>query len=187
MALKPYRQYSETSVINGLFAFTNATSAESGTIVRISSNYKNLDGENIDILSDLSNLNNIISAVIGPVGRVERTNFFDDPYRPIGIILKSIASEDENGNLLAYNPRKAAEMDVILPNIQSVPILTSGIIFTNNIDTANHTPAGGGDPNPGDTAYAGDSGSFATDGIIAVGQFLSTKDSDGYALIRIQF
>ena len=187
MALKPYRQYSETSVINGLFTFTSLNSADAGTIVRIVDNYVDGDGNSTNILSDLSIVSNAVSPIIGPVGSVKPVDQYNDPYRPIGVILKNIASEDENGNLLKFNPKKAAEMDIILPDIQAVPILTQGLIMVNGIDISDHTPALGGAPAAGDTAYVGDNGSFATDGIIPVGQFLSTIDSEGYAIIRIQF
>jgi hypothetical protein len=187
MALKPYRQYSEYNVINGLFNFTNASQAEAGTIVKAA--VDPIDGEDdlTDIIGSLTSVPNAQALLFGPVGSVEIAGAWNGVPRPLGVILKSVASVDENEELLQYNPRKAAEMDVILPDSQAVPILTHGILYLNNIDTADHTPALGGDPEPGDTAYVGDNGAFATDGIVPVGQFLSAPDNEGYVLIRIGF
>jgi hypothetical protein len=181
--LKPFRQYGEYDVINGLFSY-NGNSAAAGSIVRITSNYKDNSGNNIFDLENMSGVPNTLSAIFSPIGKVETVQNYDDE-NVIGIILKSVATEDENGNLLIHNTRKAAEMDVVIPT-QAVPILTKGIICVNEIDT-NDRGLGGGAPSPGDAAYMGNNGSFATDGLVVVGKFLSTIDNDGYAIIKINF
>jgi hypothetical protein len=184
--LKPYRQYSEWDVINGLFSFGSTVEANAGTIVKVVSDYKD-SANNISSIDNLSTIPNTVSALIGPVGQVVPTaNWNDLNARPIGIILKSVREYDENGDMLLHNPRKAAEMDVVIPNLQAVPILTKGIIVIDDVDESNRG-GGGGAPAPGDPAYAGDNGLFATDGAIVVGQFLSSKDSEGNVLIRIDF
>lgn len=182
--LKPYRQYSEYNVINGLFSYNGSVPVDAGTIVKITNNYKDSDG-NISDFIELSTVDNTISSLFSCIGAVTKTVNFDDTPRPIGILLKDVREFDENGNPLIYDPRAAAERNIVLPH-QAVPILTNGIILVNGIDTSNHTGAGG-QPSPGDAAYVGDDGAFATDGLIAVGQFLSSIDDDGYCLIRFSF
>ena len=183
--LRPYRQYSEHDVINGLFSYAGTVPLEAGAIVKISSNFKNSDNT-ISDFTELSPIDNTISSLFSCVGSVTKTVNFDDTPKPIGITLKKIAEVDENGYPLIYEPRKAAERDVILPH-QAVPILTKGIVLINDIDVADHTGAGGGNPSPGDAAYVGDDGRFATDGLVVVGQFLSSLDADGYCLVRFDF
>jgi hypothetical protein len=182
--LRPYRQYSEYNVVNGLFSYSGTVPVDAGTIVKITNNYRESDG-NISEYLELSNVDNTISALFSCVGAVEKTVNFDDTPRPIGILLKDVKEFDENGIPLIFEPRAAAERDIVLPH-QAVPILTKGIILINGIDTSNHT-GGGGAPTPGDAVYVGDNGAFATDGLIAVGQFLSTTDDDGFCLIRFSF
>jgi hypothetical protein len=182
--LKPYRQYSEYDVVNGLFSYSGSVPVNAGTIVKITNNYRDYNG-NISEYLELSDVENTMSALFSCVGSVEKTVNFDDTPRPIGILLKDVKSFDENGTPLIFEPRAAAERDIVLPH-QAVPILTKGIILINDIDVSNHT-GGGGSPAPGDAVYVGNNGSFATDGVIAVGQFLSTTDDDGYCLIRFSF
>ena len=182
--LKPYRQYSEHDVINGLFSYSGPVPVEAGTIVKVVNNYRDSSG-NISEYLELSTVDNTISALFSCVGSVTKTVNFDDTPRPIGILLKDIKEFDENGIPLIFEPKAAAERNVILPH-QAAPILTRGIILINDIDVSNHT-GGGGEPAAGDAVYIGDNGAFATDGVIAVGQFLSSIDEDGYCLIRFSF
>lgn len=183
--LRPYRQYSEHDVVNGLFSYQGTVPVHAGTIVKITNNYKDGNGE-ISDFSELSPIDNTVSSLFSCIGRVTKTVNFDDTPKPIGLLLKGVMEFDENGIPLIYEPRKAAERDVVLPH-QAVPILTKGIVLINDIDTANHTGAGGGLPSPGDAAYIGDDGAFATDGLVVVGQFLSSVDADGYCLVRFDF
>lgn len=177
--LRPYRQYSEHDVINGLFSYDGAVPVHAGTIVKITSNYKSTSGE-ISNFSELSEVDNTVSSLFSCVGKVTKTVNFDDTPKPIGILLKNVMEFDENGIPLIHEPRKAAERDVVLPH-QAVPILTKGIVLINDIDVSS------GNPDPGDALYVGNNGAFATDGDVAVGQFLSSLDSDGYCLIRFDF
>jgi hypothetical protein len=116
---------------------------------------------------------------------VEPVVNFNDTTRALGIILKDVRDKDENGDLLLYNPKKAAEMDCLLPH-QAIPIMIRGIVMVNDFDLTNRG-GGGGNPNPGDTAYIGNGGRVAVEGLIPIGQFLSSIDSDGYAIVRLSF
>ena len=75
-------------------------------------------------------------------------------------------------------------MDVVIKDIQSVPILTRGLILVNDIDETNRG-GGGGAPDVGDAAYVGSNGRIGTDGVVVIGRFLSEKDENGYALVKI--
>ena len=70
-------------------------------------------------------------------------------------------------------------MDAIVVNVQAVPILTRGIILVNDIYES------GGPVYAGDAAYAGSNGRFDTNGTVVVGRFLSRKDENGYAIVKI--
>jgi hypothetical protein len=181
--LLPFRDYSEHEVIN-LFACN--VIANKGTLVVPVRSWKD-DGGGVD--------NSIAGPVkLGPsapgaiypntvshnfelVGSV--TTYNSSVPGPIGVLLKDVREFDENGRKLVFDPRKAAEMDVIIKDIQAVPILTRGLILVNDIDT------GGGAPDAGDAAYAGSAGRFATTGLVPVGRFLSRVDENGYALVKL--
>lgn len=181
--LKPFRQYSENDVIN-LFSYVGEYPVSAGTIVKVNNNYQD-NGNILDISRNLTSVNNALSPVFGVVGSVTKAINFNDTPKPIGILLNSVSEYDENGDPLIYNPRKAAELNVVLPN-QAVPVLTRGIVLISGIDLSDNG-TGGGAPAPGDAAYVGNNGSIGTDGVIHIGQFLSEIDSDGYVLVKLNF
>lgn len=181
--LKPFRQYSENDVIN-LFCYIGEYPTPAGTVVKVNNNYQN-NGNVLDISRNLTSVNNALSPVFGVAGSVTKVINFNDTPKPIGILLNTVAEYDENGDALIYNPRKAAETNIILPN-QAVPVLTRGIVLISGIDLSDNG-TGGGAPEPGDAAYVGNNGSIATDGVIHIGQFLSEIDSDGYVLVKLNF
>ena len=47
---------------------------------------------------------------------------------PLGMLLYDVREDDENGEKLIFNPRKAAENDYVISG-QAVPILTRGIVL----------------------------------------------------------
>jgi len=184
--LKPFRDYSEHFVLN---IFSCNTVATKGTLVKPVRSWKDNGGTDSSTAGPL----NLTSTSVGQKFNSTLNNFFDinasvtitvnynDTPKPIGILLKDVKEEDENGNLLVYNPRKVAEMDVAVKDYQAVPILTKGLILVNDIDISR----GGGDPDLGDAAYAGDNGKIATNGTILIGTFLSPKDENGYCLVNL--
>jgi hypothetical protein len=180
--LKPFRNYSEHDVIN-LYSYSGQAPATKGTLVTPVYTWKNTDGGVSQLPTNLSSVANAVSARFDVVAEVTATPTYNTVPAPFGVILKDVREVDENGEYLIYNPRKLAEMDAVLPN-QAVPILTKGIIFVNDFDLTDRG-AGGGLPDVGDAAYAGDDGKIATDGIVVVGKFLSAVDTEGYALVKI--
>lgn len=196
--LLPFRDYSEHEVIN-LFACN--TIANKGTLVAPVRSWKD-NGTSTDKSTNgplqLSSTgpgklyNNSVSnnfELIGTVTPVVNpTWFFPDNAHgvAIGMLLKDVREFDENGEKLIFNSRKAAEMDVVIKDVQAVPVLTRGLVLVNDIDTTNRG-GGGGSPDNGDAAYVGSNGRIATDGSILIGRFLSRLDENGYALVKISF
>jgi hypothetical protein len=187
--LSPFRDYSEHEVLN---FFSCTVVANKGTLVKPKRSWKSTgvsDKNNAGPLNLGSSApgflySNTVTNNFELVGQVEPIVNHDDIPTAIGILLKDVKEFDENGEKLIFNSRKAAEMDVIIKDIQAVPILTKGLVLINDIDETNRGNGGGG-PDIGDAAYVGSNGRIATDGIIAIGKFLSKKDENGFALIRL--
>lgn len=98
----------------------------------------------------------------------------------IGMTLYDYKETDENGEKLIFNPRKAAELEVILSG-QSMPIVTRGLFLYSGID---------GTPTAGNDAYLSTNGGLNTSGAFnsnprctRVGTFLGPKDANGVALL----
>lgn len=187
--LMPFRDYSEHEVLN-FFACTQV--ANKGSLVKPVRSWK-ADGGSDKSTAGPLNLGpsapgatylNTVTQNFELVGQVSVTVNHNDVPAPIGILLKDVREFDENGEKLIYNSRKAAEMDVIIKDIQAVPVLTRGLVLINDIDETNRG-GGGGAPDIGDAAYAGSNGRVATDGVLVIGKFLSRKDENGYALVKI--
>lgn len=187
--LLPFRDYSEHEVLN---FFACADIADKGTLVKPKRSWKSTGVSDRSTAGPLNIGNSAPGAIYSNtvtqnfelVGQVEPVVNHDDLPSPIGILLKDIREFDENGEKLIFNSRKAAEMDVIIKDIQAVPILTRGLILVNDIDTTNRG-GGGGNPDIGDAAYAGSNGRIATDGVLVIGKFLSRLDENGYTLVKI--
>lgn len=187
--LLPFRDYSEHEVLN-LFSCT--VIANKGALVKPKRSWKSAGATDQSTAGPL-NLGASAPGAIYPntvtqnfelVGQVETVVDHDDVPTAIGVLLKDVREFDENGEKLIFNSRKAAEMDVIIKDIQTVPVLTRGLILVNDIETTNRG-GGGGNPDIGDAAYVGANGSIGTDGVVVIGKFLSRLDENGYALVKI--
>jgi hypothetical protein len=187
--LLPFRDYSEHDVIN---LYSCDIVANKGVLVKPIRSPQDSGGSDsstagpLKLGSDRSggSFTNSINNLFDIVGQVTPVVNYNDAPAPIGVLLLSVKEVDENGEKLIFNPRKAAEMNVVLPKINAVPILTKGIIRVNDIDTTNRG-GGGGNPDIGDFAYVGDSGKIGTDGVVVIGKFLSKKDENGYCLVKL--
>jgi hypothetical protein len=187
--LLPFRDYSEHEVLN---FFSCTTVANKGTLVKPLRSWKSVGVSDQSIAGPLdlgtsspgAAYPNTVTQNFELVGQVEPMVDYDDVPNAIGILLKDVREFDENGEKLIFNSRKAAEMDVIIKDIQAVPVLTRGLILVNDIDETNRG-GGGGAPDIGDAAYVGSGGRIGTDGIIVIGKFLSRQDENGYALVKI--
>lgn len=186
--LRGLRDYDEHDVLN-LFSYdTNSVTpitVVKGTLVKIAAGWKNYDssanlGGGIDFIGSAGTLapSNVVSQRYGVTAKVVMSTTGETP---IGMMLFDVRDTDENGELLKYNPRKAAEMQAVIPG-QAVPVVTRGIFL---VQTVGGTPAAGG------TAYAGATGQItASSGTnptanIAIGKFLGAADTNGETLIKL--
>jgi len=183
--LKPFRDYNEHDVIN-LFACD--MEATKGTLVKPVTSWKDKNGSDISSEGPISlssdapgeKYTNTINNLFNIVGSVTPTVNSNDTPGPIGILLYDVREKDENGNKLIFNPRKMAEMNVVLPKIHAVPILTKGLIYINDIQIVSSIS-----PSIGASAYAGSDGKIATNGYVIIGKFLSKVDENGYCLVKL--
>jgi len=179
--LKPFRDYDEHDVIN-LFAASGA-SVDKGTVVIAQASGINLKDQNA--LDNLSFAANTLSAQFNVPWTVAPAPANSLRGQIVGLTLKDVRTFDENGERLIFNPRKAAEMDVIISG-QAVPVVTKGIVLVSGIV---------GTPSFGQGAAVADAGdgslkviSYAS-GItsgICIGKFLGPKNDEGYALLKIE-
>ena len=174
--LKPFRDYDEHDVIN-LFAVSGAT-ADKGTVVTAQSNGINLKDQTS--LDNLSFAANSLSAQFNVPWTVCPAASGASKGQIVGLLLKDVRTFDENGERLIFNPRKAAEMDVIISG-QAAPILTKGLVLVSGIN---------GSPNYGSGAAVADAGDGSLKVIAyasaTVGKFLGPKNDEGYALLKVE-
>lgn len=183
--LLPFRDYSEHEVLN--FYACN-TVANKGTLVAPVKNPISGSGGPLKLSSNTPGYNypNSVTSNFDLIGTVTPVLSYTGIPTAIGVLLKDVREFDENGKKLIFDSRKAAEMDVIIKDVQAVPILTRGLILVNDLDkTERGAGFSGANPQIGDAVYVGNSGRMATDGTIKVGKFLSTVDQDGYILVKI--
>lgn len=174
--LKPFRDYSEHDVIN-LFAFSGA-SADKGTVVV--ANGQGINLKDATLVDNISPYGNTVSANLTVPWTVAAAPSGTTKGQIVGLLLKDVRTLDENGERLLFNPRKAAEMDVVISG-QAAPILTQGIVLFSGIV---------GTPAYGSGAAVSDAGNgelkVVAYGSATVGKFLGPKNDEGYALLKIE-
>mgnify|MGYP003115097074 FL=1 len=187
--LKPFRDYSEHDVIN-LFAFgDHAVTLGTTDVVYAGSVVKVRTGwQNTDELSFIGNVgagyNNTVSQRYGVSAEVEYTDGGADEAA-LGITLYDVREYDENGEKLAFNPRKQAELQASLTG-QAVPIATRGMFLM---------ATGAWDTSPGvvfnQDVFATGDGKITTKGNKAdnnrIGRTLGNPDADGSVLVKFDF
>ena len=146
--LRPFRQYDEHDVIN-MFTYDVDAAASNGLVVgagklvkvvgngwRGTDDPHNLSGTdyaggsaiNTSLKGSVLSLRyNLVAEVDDATG----TNA-DDPI--LGMLLHDVRTLDENDEPLKYNPRKADEMQCVIPG-QAVPIVTRGIFLLHTTGT----------------------------------------------------
>ena len=183
--LMPFRDYDEHDVIN-LFAFgdtavtlNTTTTVQAGSIVKIKTGWSNTD--ETQLLTDVgSSYNNVVSQRYGVNAKVEYCNGGPSEV-PLGITLYDVRENDENGELLKFNPQKAAELQAAISG-QAVPIATKGVfLFATGAFTAADALEAGS------TLYATGNGQLSpTQGGVKVGKALGDSDADGSVLVKIE-
>ena len=152
--LKPFRDYDEKDVINLFSLYTTglasandlstwAKRVPAGTMVKLHTGWTT--GQNLAMLGDAgdmsSGLKNVTSQRYGVQAKVFPTA---DGEVPVGMMLHHVASVDENGEQLKFNPRKAAELEACIDG-QAVPIVRKGMFLVNEVAATLGSPTVGGD------------------------------------------
>jgi hypothetical protein len=143
--LRPFRDYSEHEVLN-LFAYSGA--AESSSVIVTKGAAVKLSAEGFTVGPTSSSANQPID-LLGPVGATfplsDSQRFGVRPKVTLatsgdvlGLTLLDVRELDENGEKLIFNPRKAAEMNVVISG-QAVPVLTRGVVLYSGSTIANAT------------------------------------------------
>lgn len=179
--LRPFRDYDEKDVIN-LYAWSGSIPVQKGTLVKIGGEGFRPDREDSQELlgnyGDFS-VSNVVSQRYGVIPKVVVADAAD---KPLGLMLFDVRETDENGELLKYRPRKAAEMEAVLSG-QAVPIVTRGTFLYSGI-----VVSGGIAVAAGADAYAGQAGVVATSGTNKVGKFLGVTGAfNATALVWFNF
>ena len=176
--LRPLQQYSEHDVIN-FFAYSgDSTLVRKGTAVKVQGAGFKADSTNpVEMLGNPgASYTNTVSQRYGAVPKVAAAVSGD---KVIGFTLLDIRETDENGEKLVYNPRKAAEMNVVISG-QAVPVLTRGVVLYSGLAAGS----------AGDNVYlhatvAGDLSTTNTGGT-KVGKLLGDLDANNVALLKIE-
>ena len=176
--LRPLTQYNEHDVIN-FFAYSgDSTLVRKGAAVKIAGAGFQADSTNpVEMLGNPgASYTNTVSQRYGAVPKVAAAVSGD---KVIGLTLLDIRETDENGEKLVYNPRKAAEMNVVISG-QAVPVLTRGVVLFSGLAAGS----------AGDNVYlhataAGDLSTTNTGGT-KVGKLLGDRDANGVALLKIE-
>ena len=154
-SLKPFRQFDEHDVIN-MFTYdvsatvTDGVQARGSTIVEVQGAGFKASNDIHDITASQPNAavnnnsyNNTLSLRYNLVSEVVAFDGTQDGAKALGMLLHDVKTLDENGEDLRYNPRKADEMQVVVPG-QAVPLVTKGLFLLHDdagtSDLANATP-----------------------------------------------
>lgn len=176
MTIRPFRDYSEHEVIN-LFALEGETNK--GTFVTAKGNGFDLTaGPNFE---NDSFIDNTITSRFNVANRLVAAPSGTLPAMVLGMTLKDVRSVDENGYPLKFEPRKAAERDLIISG-EAVPVVKRGVFLYSGIE---------GNPVFGDGLAVSDAGDgslqvVAPGDASAVAKALGPKDVNGFALIDIK-
>ena len=154
-----------------------------GSVVKVRTGWQNTDE-----LSFIGNVgagyNNTVSQRYGVSAEVEYTDGGADEAA-LGITLYDVREYDENGEKLAFNPRKQAELQASLTG-QAVPIATRGVFLM---------ATGSWASSPGvvfnQDVFATGNGQVTTLGTKShanrIGRTLGNPDADGSVLVKFDF
>ena len=190
--LMPLRDYDDHDVIN-LFAYSgdvsNGVVANAGTLVAIQgdgwrNSVSTSGSQALDPLADLggsvgASFNNTVSERYNVGAKLIPATA---TVYPNGMLLYDVREEDENGEKLIYNPRKAAEMGVTISG-QASPIVTKGTFLYSGATLATAAPKAGA------PIYATAAGEMTTGTngttLHRVGMALGSKDQNDHVLIHL--
>lgn len=133
--LRPFRDYSEHEVLN-LFAYSGAAESSSVILTKGAAVKLSAEGFTVGPTSSSANQPTELLGNVGAAFPLSQSQRFG--VRPkvtlatsgdvLGLTLLDVRELDENGEKLIFNPRKAAEMNVVISG-QAVPVLTRGVVL----------------------------------------------------------
>lgn len=124
--LLPYRNYDEQDVIN-MFALDVAT-GQAGSLVRVSAGDLNLDPVGLGaggFTNSMGHATSLFPSVPLRVTKVTATG-----QQALGIMLRDVRAEDENGENLLFYPQKKDELQCVTSG-EVVPVATKGLFMIN--------------------------------------------------------
>ena len=180
MTIRPFRDYSEHEVIN-LFALQGESNK--GTFVTADANGFDLSSE--AAFSDDSFIDGTVSARFNVASKVKAAPSGTAPAMVLGMTLKDVKSVDENGYPLKFEPRKAAERDLVISG-EAVPVVKRGVFLYSGVSEAGGATCGFGSGLAISDANDGSLKVVAAGSSLAVAKALGPKDSNGFVLIDIK-
>jgi len=142
--LRPFRDYDEKDVIN-LFALLNPpvaitswdTRVTAGSLVGLSAKGWHNDDNIHDVDQTMNaagdySVNNVTSTRWEHTAEITLAGVANNAG-VLGMLLNHVALFDENGERLDYNPRKASELEAVLP-WQAVPVVRRGLFLLSGSD-----------------------------------------------------
>jgi hypothetical protein len=136
--LGPFRDYNEHDVINvfAISGYDSTSTLNRGTLVKIAGNGFKLDEASaIEFIGNPSAFSptNVVSQRYGAIPKVVPTTTGTSDMA-IGMTLFDVRETDENGELLKFRPRKAAELEAVISG-QAIPIVRRGLFAYGGILT----------------------------------------------------
>ena len=176
--LKPFRDYSEHDVVNGIFSLDTQTGAL-GTLVKIAGSGF-INGNNELFTNINSTIPNVYTPRKSTVAKVTRTTSGD---RPFGFLLYDVKEVNFQGVSFAYDPARKAEAQCVISG-EAVPVVRKGL-FLVAVPT-------GQLPAPGkvlvaDNTTAGEWACASAGTAKSFGVCLGSPDADGYTLVAVDF
>lgn len=179
MNIKPFRDYDEHEVIN-LFAVSGESVNKGCFVTAIGSGF---DLKTASAYDDNSYLDGVKSARFNVPHLVAPAASGTKKHAVLGMLLKDVRTLDENGYPLKYEPRKAAEMDVVISG-QAAPIVKRGIFLYSGISGSPAAGSGLAIANASDGSLKVVPATGAADDVVAIA--LGPKNDEGYALIDLK-
>jgi hypothetical protein len=171
--IRPFRDYSEHEVIN-LFALQGE--GNKGTFVTAVGSGFDLSAE--ASFGNDSFIDGTVSSRFNVASKVAPAASGTPAASVLGMTLKDVRSVDENGYPLKFEPRKAAERDLVISG-EAVPVVKRGVFLYSGV---------AGTPAFGSGLAVNANGELRVDNTanLMVAKALGPKDANGFVLIDIK-
>jgi len=180
MTIRPFRDYSEHEVIN-LFALQGESNK--GTFVTAAASGFDLSAQSA--FGNDSFISGTISARFNVASKVKAAPSGTAAALVLGMTLKDVKSVDENGYPLKFEPRKAAERDLVISG-EAVPVVKRGVFLYSGVSEAGGATCAFGSGLAVSDTNDGSLKVVAPGSPLAVAQALGPKDANGFVLIDIK-